>query len=259
MFPRLFKIGPYTQHTYGVILVAAFIIAILLAMRQAKKEGIPPARILDLGLVIIISALIGAKVLLILVNIDYYLEYPKELLTSLRLGGVFYGGLLTAILVGIWSLKRWGLPVWKVADILAPYIALGQGIGRWACFMTGCCYGKPTISFAGVVFTDPYAHQRVGVPLNISLHPTQLYHSLAGFALLAVLIILRRKKTFEGELFWSYILLYSITRFVIEFFRGDYRGSLFQGLLSTSQFIALLVIPLSIVMLLYLRRKQPLS
>ncbi|MFB0519273.1 MAG: prolipoprotein diacylglyceryl transferase [Acidobacteriota bacterium] len=259
MYPRLFKIGPYTQHTYGVILVAAFIIGILLAMRRAKKIGIPPARILDLSLIIVISALVGAKVLLILVNIDYYLEYPRELLISLRLGGVFYGGLLAAVLMGIWSLRRWGLPVWKVSDILAPYIALGQGIGRWACFSTGCCYGEPTTSFVGVVFTDPYAHQRVGVPLDISLHPTQLYHSLAGFALFAVLIILRRKKSFEGELFWAYILLYSITRFFIEFFRGDYRGSLFQGLLSTSQFIALLVIPLSIVMLLYLRKKQPLS
>ncbi len=259
MYPRLFKIGPYTQHTYGVILVGAFIVAILLAMRRAKKEGIPPARILDLSLVIVISALVGAKVLLILINIDYYLQYPRELLISLRLGGVFYGGLLAAILMGIWSLRRWGLPVWKVSDILAPYIALGQGIGRWACFFTGCCYGKPTSSFVGVVFSDPYAHQRVGVPLNIALHPTQLYHSLAGFVLFGVLILLRRKKSFEGELFWSYILLYSITRFVIEFFRGDYRGSLFQGLLSTSQFIALLIAPLSIVMLLYLRKKYPLS
>ena len=259
MYPRLFEIGPYTQHTYGVILVGAFIIGILLAMRQAKKEGIPPGRILDLGLVIIISALVGAKVLLILVNIDYFREHPRELLTSLRLGGVFYGGLLTALLAGIWFLRRWGLPVWKVADILAPYIALGQGIGRWACFSTGCCYGTPTTLPWGVVFTDPYAHQRVGVPLNISLHPTQLYHSAAGFIIFALLILLRRRKKFEGELFWSYILLYSITRFFIEFFRWDYRGSLFQGFLSTSQFIALLTIPLSIVMLLYLRRKHPLT
>lgn len=259
MYPRLLEIGPFSLHTYGPILVVAFIVGILLAMRQAKKEGLPPARMLDLGLVIIISALIGAKVLLILVNINYYLEYPRELLASLRLGGVFYGGLLAALGAGIWFVRRWGLPVWKVGDILAPSIALGQGIGRWACLSAGCCYGKPTTLPWGVVFTDSYAHQRVGTPLNTPLHPTQLYHSLAGFIIFALLILLRRKKRFEGELLWSYILLYSITRFFIEFFRGDYRGSLFQGLLSTSQFVSLLTAPLSIIMLLYLRRKHPLT
>jgi len=233
MYPRLFEIGPYAQHTYGVILVTAFII------------GIP--------------ALVGSKLLLILINIEYLVTYPRELLTFLRLGGVFYGGLLTALVVGIWCVRRWGLPVWKVGDILAPYIALAQGIGRWACFSAGCCWGEPTTLPWGVVFTDPYAHQRVGVPLNLHLHPTQLYHSLAGFVMFALLILLRRKKRFDGELLWSYILLYSITRFFIEFFRGDYRGSLFQGLLSTSQFISLLTIPLSIIMLLYLRKKHPLA
>lgn len=258
MYPKLFQLGPLSIHTYGVMLAIGFFVGIMLAMRQAKKEGVSHDKILDLGLIIILSSLIGGKILEIAVNYKYYFDNPKDILSSLRFGGVYYGGLIMAIIVSLWYMKRKKLPVWKVCDIFAPSIALGVAIGRWGCFFAGCCWGKPTELPWGVTFTNPYTHQIVGTPLNEVLHPTQIYHSLTNLFIFFVLIAIRKKKSIEGELFWLYILFYSVSRFFLEYLRGDPRGSLFAAL-STSQFIAILAAALAIFMLIYLRRIAALS
>jgi len=147
------------------------------------------------------------------------------------------------------------MPIWTTCDVFAPGIALGHVIGRMGCFLAGCCWGKPTTMPWGVVFTDQFAHANVGTPLNERLHPTQLYESGAEFVILLGLLWFEKKgRSFPGRTFWSYMLVYAISRFVIEFFRGDPRGVVF-GVLSTSQFISIILVPLSLVMLWRLSRQ----
>jgi len=126
------------------------------------------------------------------------------------------------------------------------------------CFAAGCCYGKATTVPWAVVFTDPAAAANVGTPLGIPLHPTQLYEAGAELLILGVLLAAeRRGRGFPGRTFWAYMFLYAVSRFIIEFFRGDERGMVF-GTISTSQFISLLIVPVAVVMLLYLSRRTDL-
>ena len=225
--------------------------------RKAVAEGLPEQKVLDLSLYVLASAILGAKLLLVAVEWRRYLSHPGDLIEVLRSGGVFYGGLICATAVGIWYLRRSRLPAWKVADMAAPSIALGEAIGRWGCFFAGCCYGKPTDGPFHVTFTDPFAHEAVGTPLNVPLHPTQIYLSANAFLIFLILQWAYRRRTFDGEVFWLYVLLYSITRGIIEIWRGDLvRGFVIPGVLSTSQFIGVLTALASLGMLFYLSRRK---
>jgi len=255
MYPRLFELGPITIYTYGVLLAAAYLLGLKFAMVRADKRGLDPARILDLGIYIIISALIGAKLLLFITDFQTFRNDPRELLTLARSGGVFYGGLILAVTVALWYIRKVGLPLWTTCDVFAPGIALGHVIGRFGCFFAGCCYGKPTKMPWGITFTDPFAAANVGTPLGIPLHPTELYEAGAELLILGVLLLTERKgRPFSGRTFWLYMLLYAISRFIIEIFRGDERGTVFM--FSTSQFISIILAPLAIVMLVSLARRQ---
>lgn len=255
MHPRLFELGPITVYTYGVLLAAAYLLGLRLAMVRARARNLDQTRVLDLGIYIIISALVGAKLLLLVTDFRTYLSNPRELLTLVRVAGVFYGGLILAVVVAIWYIRRIGLPLWTTCDVFAPGIALGHVVGRLGCFFAGCCYGKPTDQPWGVTFTDPFANANTGTPLNVPLHPTQLYEAGAEGLILAILLVTeRRGRPFPGRTFWLYILLYAISRYAVEIYRGDPRGTI--GTMSTSQFISLLLIPLAIAMLFYLRRRH---
>jgi phosphatidylglycerol:prolipoprotein diacylglycerol transferase len=167
---------------------------------------------------------------------------------------VFYGGLIVAVSVALWYIRRAGLPLWTTCDMFAPGIALGHAIGRFGCLFAGCCFGKPTTMPWGITFTDPFAAANVGTTLNTPLHPTQLYEAGAELLILWILLATERKgRPFPGRTFWLYLLLYAITRFIIEFFRGDDRGTVLM--FSTSQFISLLLAPLAVFMLVYLGRR----
>jgi phosphatidylglycerol---prolipoprotein diacylglyceryl transferase len=253
MYPRLFELGPITVYTYGVLLAAAYLLGLKFAMVRAKKRGLDEARVLDLGIYIIISALVGAKLLLLVTDFHTFTSDPKELLTLARSGGVFYGGLILAVTVALWYIRKIRLPLWTTCDVFAPGIALGHVVGRFGCLFAGCCFGKPTTKPWGITFTDPFAAANVGTPLGVPLHPTQLYEAGAELIILIVLLWTERKgRPFAGRTFWLYMLLYAVSRFIIEFFRGDDRGNV--GVLSTSQFISVLLFPLAIVMLVYLSR-----
>jgi phosphatidylglycerol---prolipoprotein diacylglyceryl transferase len=253
MYPRLFELGPITVYTYGVLLAAAYLLGLKFAMVRAKKRGLDEARVLDLGIYIIISALVGAKLLLLVTDFHTFTSDPKELLTLARSGGVFYGGLILAVTVALWYIRKIRLPLWTTCDVFAPGIALGHVVGRFGCLFAGCCFGKPTTKPWGITFTDPFAAANVGTPLGVPLHPTQLYEAGAELIILIVLLWSERKgRPFAGRTFWLYMLLYAVSRFIIEFFRGDDRGNV--GVLSTSQFISVLLFPLAIVMLVYLSR-----
>jgi phosphatidylglycerol:prolipoprotein diacylglycerol transferase len=255
VYPELLKLGPITVYTYGVLLAAAYLLGLKLAMTRAKSRGLDPNRALDLGIAIIVAALVGAKLLLVLVDFDKFRQNPGEILSIVRAGGVFYGGLIAAVAVAFWYMWRHRMPLWTTCDVFAPGIALGHAVGRLGCLMAGCCYGRETHVPWAITFTNPEAAANVGTPLGVPLHPTQLYESAAEALILVLLLWTEKKgKPFEGRTFWSYLVLYGISRFVIEFFRGDERGVVF-GTISTSQFISLIIVPVAIGMLLYLSRQ----
>src|SRR6185436_6234381 len=172
MYPRLLElpwtapyIGEITIYTYGVLLAAAYLLGLKLAMNRANARGLDGAKVLDLGIYIIISALIGAKLLLLITEFRTFRADPGELLTLARSGGVFYGGLIMAVTVALWYILRAGLPLWTTCDVFAPGIALGHVVGRFGCFFAGCCYGRPTTEPWGITFTDTFAASNVGTPL----------------------------------------------------------------------------------------------
>src|SRR5258707_236490 len=254
MYPRLLELGPVTVYTYGVLLAAAYLLGLQLAIVRGRSRHLDQTRVLDLGIYIIISALIGAKLLLLVVDFRSYVDNPSELLTLARSGGFFYGGLIVAVVVALWYIRRIGLPLWTTCDVFAPGIALGHVVGRFGCLFAGCCYGKETSVPWAITFHDPFAASNVGTPLDRPLHPTQLYEAGAELLILTVLLLTERKgRPFPGRTFWLYMLLYAISRFIIEFFRGDERGTV--GMFSTSQFISLILAPLAVVMLVYLSRR----
>jgi phosphatidylglycerol:prolipoprotein diacylglycerol transferase len=254
MLPRLIHIGSFYLPTYGVMLAIAYLTAIAVLRRKARREGLPEQKILDLSIYVLGAAILGAKLLLVIV--DLRAGQRITLMGVLRSGGVFYGGLVCATAVGIWYMRRHHLPAWKIADMGAPAIALGEAIGRWGCFAAGCCWGKEWHGPWAVTFTDPFTAENVGTPLNQPLHPTQIYLSINAFLIFLALQWAYRRKSFDGEVFWLYVLLYAITRSILEIWRGDaVRGFLIPGVLSTSQFLGILAALFSLGMLFYLSKR----
>lgn len=235
MHPILLKIGSLTIFTYGFLLALAFLAAIAVAGREARRVGLPTGRVYDLCFYSIVAALIGARFFQVLLDWPYFLAHPLDIVKVWDGGLAFQGGLLLGIITAIIYIRRHNLPVWQTLDILALGMPLGQCIGRLGCFMAGCCFGKPTDLPWGVTFTHP---ETLG-PIGVKVHPTQLYESLLALGVFAVLFRLRLRKRFEGQLLGAYFLLAGLVRFGVEFFRGDPRGpDLLAGMPST-QVIAL--------------------
>jgi phosphatidylglycerol:prolipoprotein diacylglycerol transferase len=267
MYPRLFTLpafdvyswtfGPITLHSYGFLLAVAFLAGLFVVSSQAKKARMDSTKLTDMAVWLLIGGLVGAKALMVALDLPYYLRNSRELWTIFQSGGVFYGGLLGGIAVAVFFVWRYKLPGWPTADVLAPGVVIGQAIGRLGCFAAGCCFGKPASVPWAVTFTDVYAARQVGTPMDTALHPTQIYESLACFLIFFFLIWLAPRKSFHGQVVLTYAVLYSCFRFAVEFFRGDPdRGSVFGGLLSTSQLIAILLVLTAAVVFPYLRRTQ---
>jgi phosphatidylglycerol:prolipoprotein diacylglycerol transferase len=243
-------------------MVLAILAALCTIVRLGRREGLETGLLLDFSTWLLLVGLVGAKVLMVISDWGYYRRYPGEIVSwnTFLAGGAFYGGIVAALLFAAWYIRLHHLSFWKVVDVYAPAVSLGLGIGRIGCFAAGCCYGKPTTSAWGVVFTDPIAHQVAGTPLNIPLYPTQPIMSLASLSIFAILIWRYSKKSHDGEIFVLYVVLYAVARFFIEFLRGDEdRGFVFHHLLSTSQLIAILALVAAVWMALILRRKPALQ
>jgi phosphatidylglycerol:prolipoprotein diacylglycerol transferase len=254
MHPILFEIGQFPVYTYGLLLAAAYLLGLQFALMRAKTRGLDPNRVMDLGIWIIVSALVGAKLMLLVVERDKFGWSAADLMNLFRSAGVFYGGLIAAVVVALWYLWRHRMPVWTVTDVFAPGIALGHVTGRLGCLAAGCCYGKPTDMPWAIVFSNPLAAANVGTPLGIPLHPTQIYEAGASLVILVALLATeRRGRRFAGRTFWSYMFLYAVSRYIIEIYRGDPRGTVL-GVFSTSQFISVVLAPLSLLMLFWLSR-----
>lgn len=238
MHPILFEVGSFTIYTYGFCIAIGAVSGFIYMAREAKKQfGLSFDQSNTLFLLIVTAAVVGGKAFLIFEDFSY-LSHPSRLLSGS--GFVFYGSLLTCIPVMLWFFKRNKIPVWAMLDVMGVTTCILHTCGRIGCFMAGCCYGTPTDSVFGVTFTNPVCQAE---PLNTPIHPTQLYEAGYIFSIMVVLLILKKKRQFEGQLFLIYIILYAIGRAVIELFRGDIeRGFIIQDYLSNSQFISLLLI-----------------
>ncbi len=251
MYPVLIRLGPLSIHTYGVLIATAFLIALWLAVSQARKRGIAYDKIVDQAFYTLVAGLAGSRLFFIATNWPYYAAHPLDIVKIWEGGLVFYGGVLLALPTAVWLAKKEALPLWEAADIWAPPIALGHAIGRLGCFCAGCCYGKPAEGLPwAVIFSNPDSLALKGVPL----HPSQLYESAGEVLNFLILIALRRRQTFNGQLFWVYILNYSIIRSVVEIFRGDEVRGFIAGGVSISQGISMVMFVSSLAMLRTLGR-----
>ncbi|MGM0426525.1 MAG: prolipoprotein diacylglyceryl transferase [Thermodesulfobacteriota bacterium] len=252
MFPDLFSIGPFTLHTYGLFVAMGFFAAIMVTLKLGRAEGLDPKQITDMGFYIILAAILGSRVVYVLMNISHYTDRPLDSFKIWEGGLVFSGGIVAALLTVIAYVKRHQLSFLRIGDLWAPGLALGQGIGRIGCLMAGCCYGRPTNGDWGIVFTDP----RALAPLHVPLHPTQIYASLSGFLLFVILLFIGKKKKFQGQVFVWFLILHSTARLFIERFRGDDRGMLLGSEMTVTQGLTLLILVGAIVMLILLKRTQ---
>ncbi len=254
MYPVLFQFGNFHIYAYGFFIVVGFAVATVLAFLKIRKSniGISLENAADFFFYTALSAFLGSRLLFVLINVDIYRQHPLQIFKIWEGGLVFYGGLISAAMVAFGYMKWRGLPVWKLADLISPLIALGLSFGRIGCFLAGCCYGKETSLPWAVVFKNPESLAR----LNVPLHPTQLYDAVNGVAIYFFLNWISGKKTFDGQVFWFFLFLYSMTRFFIEMFRGDPRGFVFGNLLSTSQGIGILLAISSLFMLFYMKKMQ---
>lgn len=242
MHPILFRIGGMTVHTYGTLLAVGILLALWLSQRRAPAAGLDPDRVWNLGVYMVLGALGGAKVWLVLADWEFYRANPGEIfsLGTLQAGGVWYGGLLTALVIAIFYTRHNKMKFLPLGDVYAAPLILGHAIGRLGCFSAGCCWGKPTTRPWSIVFHSEYAHQLVGTPLGIHLHPTQLYESAANVVIFFILLRVGARQKFTGQVFGTYLLLYGIARGTIEFFRGDPgRTMLFGNTVSIMQIVSL--------------------
>jgi phosphatidylglycerol:prolipoprotein diacylglycerol transferase len=243
MHPILIDFGFFQLPSYGLLLAIAVLVALWTGRARANRVGIDGARVVDFGLWLVVWALVGAKLLLVVVEWRRYLADPGQLLGLVRAGGVFYGGFLAAVVAAVVLLKRYKLEPLPTFDVLAPSLALGQAIGRIGCLLGGCCWGRECHLPWAITYTDPVAAANLGTPLHVPLHPFPIYAALFNFSLFLVLSWMFDQRYAAGRVFASYLVLYGAGRFLLEFVRGDeQRGLYFDGALSTSQLIGVALI-----------------
>src|SRR5437660_9709285 len=238
MFPRLFHIGNFSIPTYGVMAALGLIAGLAVVVRGARRQGVDPEKAWNLGLVAIISGLVGAKILMVINDWQSFGNWRAIFsLTFVQAAGVFYGGLLLAIAACV-AYIRWNhMPVLRTCDVFAPGIALGHAFGRLGCFAAGCCYGKPTHLPWAVTFTNPDAN---GAPLNIPLHPTQIYESLIELLICGVLYQRAKRQHKEGSIIALYLILSAVARLLVEFVRAHDEANPLGGPFTLEQWISLL-------------------
>ena len=238
MYPFLTFNSSLLLSTYVFMMSVIYCISLLWAIKRADQKGLSRHKTLDYSLVIMISGVLGARLVHVIFEYpDYYLKYPFDIFLLYQGGFVFYGGFLFAFLgcFIIIKYRKDSLTLWM--DFFTPIISFGYALGRIGCFLGGCCYGKPSsISWAITFSPDALA------PANIPLHPTQLYLSGSEFIIFALILFAEKKKLFpKGCLFYFWLLLHSISRLIVEPFRGDFRGEVFLSL-SLSSWISVFFI-----------------
>jgi len=244
VFPRIIDYGHFVLPTYGLMAALGLICGLMLIIHLGRQQGLDPEKLWNLGILAVLSGIVGAKALYLYNERADYLQNPRQLFTlsTLQAGGVWSGGVLLALILCVWYMRRNGMPILRTCDVFAPGLALGHAFGRIGCFAAGCCYGRETHVPWAVTFHNPLAAEIVGTPLNVPLHPTQLYEFVVELANCLFLVWLIKRKKFEGEILGTYLIIYGVARYFIEFFRGDPGRGQFIGFLTTTQFVALLLV-----------------
>lgn len=252
MYPILLDIGKLKFYTYGLFVAIGFFVALGVSERFAKNERIAQQHITTIFFLILIFGLAGARLLYVFINYDAYRNNFLEIFSPWKGGLVFFGGFCMAVLSTAIFLKIKKLPLWNTADIIAPGIALGHAFGRVGCLFAGCCYGKPCDLPIGIKFSHPESL----APLGVYLHPVQIYSVISNVLIFAILVWIFKHRRFDGMVFLSYIIMYSLFRSIIEFFRGDFRGAFFFDFISLSQGIGLSVSVIALLLLIKLSRSH---
>ena len=247
MFPKLISVGSFYIPTYGVLVALGFLSGLGITLRLARRAGLAADKITNLAIYCVMAGILGAKLFMILFDLDEYIHHPGEIFSmeTLQAAGVFHGGFIVAFIFAAIYMNRQHLPVLKTMDVFAPGIVLGQGIGRIGCFAAGCCWGKECDLPWGVRFRSDFA---APVPLNKTLHPAQLYESAADILIFAFLYHRAQQKHTAGQVIALYLVLYSTARFIIEFFREHEQALI--GPFSLTQWLALLLCGVGIGMLM---------
>ena len=234
MHPVLVELGPLKIYAYGFMLALSFLAGIRLAARRADRRGLGGDLIYDLSIVLVLAAVVGSRGLYIVTHREHY-HSLVDIFAIWQGGATYYGGLVLAVAGAFVVLRRKGVSFLRVADICAPSIALGVFFTRIGCFLSGCCFGRPTGCPLGVVFP---AGSPAGSMFEGHIHPTQLYSSFYGLLILGFLLLLERWSRFDGFLFSCLLVLYGVARFVVDFFRW-YEPSAMTGVLTFNQVISI--------------------
>jgi phosphatidylglycerol:prolipoprotein diacylglycerol transferase len=248
---ELFHIGGFSVHGYGFMIGIGFLLALVIGCFRAKRLGLKDEAVIDIAILAGICGFAGAKVLYVIISFKDFIKNPVSVLGSS--GFVVYGGIIAGVLAAAIYCKIKKLSFLQYFDLVMPEVAIAQGFGRLGCFLAGCCYGRTTDAWFGVTFpSDSMA------PSGISLIPTQLFSAAGDFVIAAVLLAVAgslhksEKFDFDGSIGCLYLVMYGVGRFIIEFFRNDYRGAV--GFLSTSQFISVFIVALGVTLAIYLHR-----
>ncbi len=241
----LFSIGPVTVHGYGLMIAIGIIVSVVMATHRAKKKSMSDDVVMNIAIIGVAAGFVGAKLLYVIVEFNNFLKNPLAVLGSE--GFVVYGGIIAGVTAVIVYCKIKKIIFLEYFDLTAPSIAIAQGFGRIGCFLAGCCYGKQTESFIGVVFPEGSF-----APAGVKLYPTQLISSAGDFLITIILLLYTKKAKHTGNVGAMYLMLYGVGRFLVEFLRSDERGAV--GYLSTSQFISIGIMIVAIFMFIKNRK-----
>lgn len=239
MFPKLIEIGGFFLPTYGVMVAIGFLAGLWIVRRLAARVPLNDEKITNLVIYCALAGLAGAKLFMFLFDWNAFMANPSDFLSlsTLQAAGVYQGGFLLALAFAIYYIRRHGLPLLTTLDLFAPGIAIGHAFGRIGCFAAGCCYGTECTRPWAVKFSNVEAYKMTGVPLEVPLHPTQLYEASFNLALAGLLYWLFNRRPQPGLVFAAYLSLYSIFRFAVEFVRHHEQA--LSGGLSNTQWISL--------------------
>ena len=271
MHPDVFRIGPLTLHAYGAMLTLSFVLGLLLALRRAGRRGVAREHVIDLFQIIILAAIIGARILFVVFHLDLYRGRWWSMLAVWEGGLTLYGGLLLAMGASWLYLRLRRVPFLAMADVMAPSLGLGIMVTRVGCFLNGCCYGLPTEGPLGVHFpagceatetartilAHDHGRNLLDIPLSPAIHPAQLYASLGGALILIILLLLDRRPRRPGFLFAGFLLLYGIHRFAVDQFRYYEEAMRVLGL-SVNQWLSVGLVAAGLVLFAWIRRRRQL-
>ena len=261
MYPEIAHFGALHIRSYGLALATAFLVGTWLGLKEARRFGMDEDRFLTVVLFTLVGSIFGARLLYVMEHIADYRGQWSSVVALWQGGLTLYGGIIAGTIVGLWMAKRQGLPVWRVADALAPSIAIGTAFGRVGCYLNGCCYGRPTQLPWGIVYPpDTFPALEFG---DLPIHPSQLYFSLASLLLFAVLWAIRKRARVAGELFWGFVIIYALMRIPLDLTRAYEPGSVLTHLgtldITESQLVSLTLAMFALLMWMRLRRAAALA